>query len=56
MGKKPLKTTDNREIINFFQEMLTIRRFEEKAGQLYGMGQIGGLISCGAQDGQEGGG
>ena len=43
MDKKPSKTPDNREIINFFQEMLTIRRFEEKAGQLYGMGYIGGF-------------
>ena len=51
MGKKPLKTTSNREIINFFQEMLTIRRFEEKAGQLYGMGHIGGF--CHLYIGQE---
>ena len=26
-----------------FQQMLLIRRFEEKAGQLYGMGLIGGF-------------
>ena len=51
MVKKPLKTTSNREIINFFQEMLTIRRFEEKAGQLYGMGYIGGF--CHLYIGQE---
>ena len=51
MVKKPLKTTGNREIINFFQEMLTIRRFEEKAGQLYGMGYIGGF--CHLYIGQE---
>ena len=51
MVKKPLKTTSNREIINFFQEMLTIRRFEEKAGQLYGMGHIGGF--CHLYIGQE---
>ncbi len=51
MVKKPLKTTGNREIINFFQEMLTIRRFEEKAGQLYGMGHIGGF--CHLYIGQE---
>ena len=51
MVKKPPKTTDNREIINFFQEMLTIRRFEEKAGQLYGMGYIGGF--CHLYIGQE---
>ncbi len=31
--------------------MLLIRRFEEKAGQLYGMGQIGGF--CHLYIGQE---
>ena len=51
MVKKPPKTNSNREIINFFQEMLTIRRFEEKAGQLYGMGHIGGF--CHLYIGQE---
>lgn len=51
MVKKPPKTTGNREIINFFREMLTIRRFEEKAGQLYGMGHIGGF--CHLYIGQE---
>ena len=51
MVKKRSKTTSNREIINFFQEMLTIRRFEEKAGQLYGMGYIGGF--CHLYIGQE---
>ena len=28
----------------FYRDMLMIRRFEEKAGQLYGMGLIGGGI------------
>ena len=51
MVKKPPKNTGNREIIDFFQEMLTIRRFEEKAGQLYGMGYIGGF--CHLYIGQE---
>ena len=51
MVKKVSKTTGNREIVNFFQEMLTIRRFEEKAGQLYGMGYIGGF--CHLYIGQE---
>ena len=51
MAKKHPKITNNREIINFFQEMLTIRRFEEKAGQLYGMGHIGGF--CHLYIGQE---
>ena len=27
----------------FYRDMLLIRRFEEKAGQLYGMGLIGGF-------------
>ena len=35
----------------FYQTMLTIRRFEEKAGQLYGMGLIGGF--CHLYIGQE---
>ena len=30
------------ELIAFYREMLKIRRFEEKAGQMYGMGLIGG--------------
>jgi pyruvate dehydrogenase E1 component alpha subunit len=34
-----------------YREMLTIRRFEEKAGQLYGMGLIGGF--CHLYIGQE---
>jgi len=51
MVKKDSKITGNREIVNFFQEMLTIRRFEEKAGQLYGMGYIGGF--CHLYIGQE---
>ena len=28
---------------DMYKKMLLIRRFEEKAGQLYGMGQIGGF-------------
>jgi len=35
----------------FYQDMLLIRRFEEKAGQLYGMGLIGGF--CHLYIGQE---
>ena len=31
------------ELLTFYREMLLIRRFEEKAGQLYGMGLIGGF-------------
>jgi len=36
---------------NMYKKMLLIRRFEEKAGQLYGMGKIGGL--CHLYIGQE---
>ena len=31
------------ELLRFYREMLLIRRFVEKAGQLYGMGLIGGF-------------
>ena len=36
-----LPTAD--ELKKLYRDMLLIRRFEEKAGQLYGMGQIGGF-------------
>ncbi|WP_446737477.1 pyruvate dehydrogenase (acetyl-transferring) E1 component subunit alpha [Pseudovibrio sp. Ad5] len=39
------------EELNAYREMLFIRRFEEKAGQLYGMGLIGGF--CHLYIGQE---
>ncbi len=39
------------ELMEFYREMLLIRRFEEKAGQLYGMGAIGGF--CHLYIGQE---
>jgi len=39
------------ELVNFYTQMLRIRRFEEKAGQLYGMGLIGGF--CHLYIGQE---
>ncbi|MBI1272796.1 MAG: pyruvate dehydrogenase (acetyl-transferring) E1 component subunit alpha [Alphaproteobacteria bacterium] len=39
------------EYLKFFRDMLLIRRFEEKAGQLYGMGMIGGF--CHLYIGQE---
>ncbi|RMF14135.1 MAG: pyruvate dehydrogenase (acetyl-transferring) E1 component subunit alpha [Alphaproteobacteria bacterium] len=32
------------EMLGFYRQMLRIRRFEEKAGQLYGMGLIGGFL------------
>ena len=39
------------EMKKFYRDMLLIRRFEEKAGQLYGMGLIGGF--CHLYIGQE---
>ena len=38
-------------LLDFYRKMLLIRRFEEKAGQLYGMGKIGGF--CHLYIGQE---
>jgi pyruvate dehydrogenase E1 component alpha subunit len=34
---------DPAELLQFYRTMLLIRRFEEKAGQMYGMGLIGGF-------------
>ncbi len=42
---------DRDGLLNLYREMLLIRRFEEKAGQLYGMGLIGGF--CHLYIGQE---
>src|SRR5690606_19677312 len=42
---------DKAELLAFYREMLLIRRFEERAGQLYGMGLIGGF--CHLYIGQE---
>jgi pyruvate dehydrogenase E1 component alpha subunit len=39
------------ELVEFYRQMLLIRRFEEKAGQLYGLGLIGGF--CHLYIGQE---
>jgi pyruvate dehydrogenase E1 component alpha subunit len=39
------------ELLHFYEQMLLIRRFEEKAGQLYGLGLIGGF--CHLYIGQE---
>ncbi|GAB5390413.1 MAG: pyruvate dehydrogenase (acetyl-transferring) E1 component subunit alpha [Alphaproteobacteria bacterium] len=48
-GRKP--KYDVEELLHYYREMLLIRRFEEKAGQLYGMGLIGGF--CHLYIGQE---
>jgi len=42
---------DREELLDLYRHMLLIRRFEEKAGQLYGMGLIGGF--CHLYIGQE---
>jgi len=39
------------ELLTFYEQMLLIRRFEERAGQLYGLGLIGGF--CHLYIGQE---
>jgi pyruvate dehydrogenase E1 component alpha subunit len=48
-GKEP--PVDQAELLKAYRMMLLIRRFEEKAGQLYGMGLIGGF--CHLYIGQE---
>ena len=48
-GKHP--TGDRDQLLRAYRAMLLIRRFEEKAGQLYGMGLIGGF--CHLYIGQE---
>tara|TARA_Y100000031_G_scaffold40119_1_gene45746 strand:- start:353791 stop:354810 length:1020 start_codon:yes stop_codon:yes gene_type:complete len=48
-NSKTLPSKD--EALELYREMLLIRRFEEKAGQLYGMGLIGGF--CHLYIGQE---
>ena len=57
-GKPKLRSVSNSEpelsadeLKELYREMLLIRRFEEKAGQLYGMGLIGGF--CHLYIGQE---
>ncbi|MEL7464536.1 MAG: pyruvate dehydrogenase (acetyl-transferring) E1 component subunit alpha [Pseudomonadota bacterium] len=47
--RKPNASKD--DLLHYYREMLLIRRFEEKAGQLYGMGVIGGF--CHLYIGQE---
>ncbi|MBX9614690.1 MAG: pyruvate dehydrogenase (acetyl-transferring) E1 component subunit alpha [Brevundimonas sp.] len=44
-------TASREELLGFYREMVLIRRFEERAGQLYGMGLIGGF--CHLYIGQE---
>lgn len=48
-AKKP--NVSGEDLTQYYRDMLLIRRFEEKAGQLYGMGLIGGF--CHLYIGQE---
>lgn len=57
-AQKDAKTSDSKlsnvskdELLKYYREMVLIRRFEERAGQLYGMGLIGGF--CHLYIGQE---
>src|SRR5579864_4170962 len=47
----PVANFSKDEELSAYRTMLTIRRFEEKAGQMYGMGLIGGF--CHLYIGQE---
>lgn len=49
--KTPIYKASKAELMEFYEQMLLIRRFEEKAGQLYGLGLIGGF--CHLYIGQE---
>lgn len=50
-SKKVPARASRADMLKFYREMLLIRRFEEKAGQLYGMGKIAGF--CHLYIGQE---
>ncbi|MFN3912006.1 pyruvate dehydrogenase (acetyl-transferring) E1 component subunit alpha [Hyphomonas sp.] len=50
-SKKVPAKASKADMLQFYREMLLIRRFEEKAGQLYGMGKIAGF--CHLYIGQE---
>jgi pyruvate dehydrogenase E1 component alpha subunit len=50
-GADPKNGTGKDELLKYYRDMLLIRRFEERAGQLYGMGLIGGF--CHLYIGQE---
>ncbi len=47
----PRFAASDADLLKFYEQMLLIRRFEEKAGQLYGLGLIGGF--CHLYIGQE---
>jgi pyruvate dehydrogenase E1 component alpha subunit len=50
-GKVEAVKASPEELLKYYRDMLLIRRFEEKAGQMYGMGLIGGF--CHLYIGQE---
>ena len=50
-GAAPKLSSERDELLKYYRDMLLIRRFEERAGQLYGMGLIGGF--CHLYIGQE---
>src|SRR5436190_15021028 len=50
-AKKGPPAATKEDLLEYYREMLLIRRFEERAGQLYGMGLIGGF--CHLYIGQE---
>ncbi len=51
-GPSPKDNSNNNDrLLSWYRDMLLIRRFEERAGQLYGMGLIGGF--CHLYIGQE---
>ena len=50
-GEPVRYAADKAELMEYYRQMLLIRRFEEKAGQLYGLGLIGGF--CHLYIGQE---
>ncbi|MBK6704305.1 MAG: pyruvate dehydrogenase (acetyl-transferring) E1 component subunit alpha [Caulobacteraceae bacterium] len=50
-GKQASAEASKDELLQYYRDMLLIRRFEERAGQLYGMGLIGGF--CHLYIGQE---
>jgi pyruvate dehydrogenase E1 component alpha subunit len=51
VGDNSLAAIGKDQLLGFYRQMLLIRRFEERAGQLYGMGLIGGF--CHLYIGQE---
>ncbi len=50
-GRSKKSSAISGELLDYYRQMLLIRRFEERAGQLYGMGLIGGF--CHLYIGQE---